>query len=247
MISLWEENYERFVIPLLPFMACLAAWGGRELWLRARATRTGAAGHVVAGLAALSLVLPGYASARLAWLRSEPDTIERAAAWLEQNLDPATARVLVTPWWDLPLARTQDTLHEKLAGKAYHVQSPWKQYQARLDGEVPGPHWPISTLVVLKGFEGNSVEGLREYLDWFGAGHYVIDAKKRGHPWMRWMSEELAARGVLVARLSPDKDVDAWDYPLFDQDGVEADWSDLTPRVLRARSVGPVVEIYRVD
>jgi len=244
MISLWEENYERFVIPLLPFLACFVAWAGRELTRRSG----GALRTAVVGLFLLCLTLPGYASARLSWLRHVPDTAERAAEWIRENVDPASDHVFVTPWWDLPLVRTQETLHEKVGGKAFHVISPWKAYQAGLEPEVlPGPHWRLTTMVVLPRFDGQTVEGLREYLDYFGSGYFVIDAKKRGHPWMKWMSDELAARGELVQRISPDKDEWAWNYPLFDQDGVEPDWPDFTPRVLKARSVGPVIEIYRVD
>jgi hypothetical protein len=48
-------------------------------------------------------------------------------------------------------------------------------------------------------------------------------------------------------RFSPDRDVWAWNYPLFDQDGVEPDWPHLTDRVLGAVAIGPVIEIYRVE
>ena len=247
MISLWEENYERFVIPLLPFLAVFAAWGGREVVRRA-ARRFGATeARWLAAAFVLALALPAYASARLAWLRARPDTVELAAEWVTDHLDPERDRVFVTPWWDLPLARDEATLNAKLGGRAFHSISMWKQYQARLDHPLPEPRWPITTLVVLKDFDGQSVEGLRAYLDSFGPGHYVVDAKQRGHPWMRWMTEELAARGTRVARFSPDGPDGRWTYPLFDQDGVAEDWPDLTPRVLGATAVGPVVEIYRVD
>ena len=244
MISLWEENYERFLIPLLPFLACLTAWSGRELATRSRGALRGA----VTAAFLVCLALPVYATGRLAWLRHTPDTVERAATWIAEHADPVNDRIFVTPWWDLPLPRTTETLHEKIGGRAFHVISPWKGYQAGLeDDAIPGTRWRVTTMVVVNKYDGSSVEGLREYLDDFGPGYYVIDAKKRGHPWMKWMADELAARGERVARMSPDKDAEAWNYPLFDQDGVAEDWPDLTPRVLNARSVGPVVEIYRVD
>jgi hypothetical protein len=244
VISLWEENYERFVIPLLPFLACFVAWSARELGLRlgglARATATA----VFVG----ALALPGYASARLAWLRHRPDTAERAAAWIEEHLDPARHTIFAMPWWDLPLVRTEESLQDRRGGKPFHVISTWKTYQASFPpGALPPPHWTIISMVIVVGFDGATREGLCQYLDSFGPGYYVIDAKKRGHPWMRWMSEELELRGTLLERISPDKDEWAWNYPLFDQDGVEPDWPDMTPRLLGARSVGPVIEIYRVD
>jgi hypothetical protein len=244
VISLWEENYERFVIPLLPFLATFAAWSARELGLRLG----GRARAIAAALLLGALALPGYASARLAWLRHVPDTAERAAAWIEANLDPARDTIFGMPWWDLPLARTEESLQDRRGGKPFHVISTWKTYQASLAaGALPPPHWSIISMVIVEGFDGATREGLRQYLDSFGPGYYVIDAKKRGAPWMRWMSDELGARGTLLERISPDQDEWAWNYPLFDQDGVEADWPDMTPRLLRARSVGPVIEIYRVD
>jgi hypothetical protein len=244
MISLWEENYERFVIPLLPFLATFSAWSARELTARLR----GAPRVLAAGAFLVCLALPGYASARLAWLRHVPDTAERAAQWIEQHLDPARDEIFAMPWWDLPLVRSEESLQDRRGGKAFHVISTWKTYQASLDpGELPPPYWSITSLVVINKYDGQTREGLSAYLDSFGPGYYVIDAKKRGHPWMRWMSDELGRRGELLARISPDRDEWAWNYPLFDQDGVEADWPDMTPRILGARCVGPVIEIYRVD
>lgn len=247
MISLWEENYERFVIPLLPFLATFVAWSGRELARRFAARIGDGAGRIVTVGLVACLALPATASARLAWLRHRPDTIELATEWITTHLEPGADRIFLTPWWDLPLARTDETLNEKLAGRAFHVVSTWKQYQARQDQPLPEPRWPITTMVVLKEYDGQTVEGLRAYLDFFGPGYYVVDAKKRGHPWMRWMTDELASRGTRLARFSPDGPDGRWTYPLFDQDGVAEDWPDLTPRVLRAVAVGPVVEIYRVD
>ena len=244
VISLWEENYERFLIPLLPFLACFAAWSARALVARLGGPWRAAA--TAAFLAALAL--PGYASARLAWIRSRPDTVERAAAWIEEHLDPGREVIFHTPWWDLPLVRTAESLQDRRGGKPFHVISTWKTYQAGFEpGVLPEPHWTIISMVIVEGFDGATREGLCQYLDSFGPGYYVIDAKKRGHPWMRWMSEELEARGTLLERISPDTDEWAWNYPLFDQDGVEPDWPDMTPRLLGARSVGPVIEIYRVD
>lgn len=242
-ISTWEENYERFVIPVLPFFAIFVAWSGRTLASRL----SGGAKTAFTVLFSASLVFPAYVSARLAWIRHTPDTARQAATWLEENVDPEQHKVFVTPWWDLPLVRTQESLRAKIGGRAYHVLSDWKRYQAKRDeGDIVGPYWSIYSMVVVTEFDGKTVEGLREYLDAFGPGFYVIDAKKRGHPWMKWMSEELGARGILRRRIAPDRDPWKWNYPLFDQDGVEEDWPDLTPRVLGANSVGPVVEIYEV-
>jgi len=247
VISLWEENYERFVIPLLPFLAVFVAWGARALVHRARSA--GARGAVVAAALLLS-AFPAYTSARLAWIRSRPDTAEQAAAWLAANTTPGEAKIFAPVWWDLPLPRTEESLHHREEGaRPFLKLSYWKYYQVRVaEVPMPPPLWPIYNMIATGSFSADkSIEGLRAYLDYLGPGYYVIDAKKRGHPWMRMMSDELGARGELLQRISPDRDVWKWNYSLFDQDGVEPDYPDLTPRVLGATAVGPVVEIYRVE
>ncbi|MBI4517892.1 MAG: glycosyltransferase family 39 protein [Deltaproteobacteria bacterium] len=78
-------NFDRYVLPLLPFLAVLALVGVRVLRRRSA---------VLAGIAlALALAEPAGRSVQLL-AAIEPDTRERARAWLAKQL-PADARVAV--------------------------------------------------------------------------------------------------------------------------------------------------------
>jgi hypothetical protein len=98
------RSFERFFLPLHPFLALLAACGLRDAVLplsrASPALRTGMALLLAGGV----LGLPAFAAVRLAWLRTRPDTLELAARALD-DLDPRRAQaVLLDPRASLPLA-----------------------------------------------------------------------------------------------------------------------------------------------
>ena len=78
VLALFNDTFERFVLPALPFLACFAAWGAA-----AAARRFGPR-------AAAILMLPALvgcaSSARLAFLHSRPDTLEEAADWVRAHI-----------------------------------------------------------------------------------------------------------------------------------------------------------------
>ncbi|MBK7875190.1 MAG: glycosyltransferase family 39 protein [Planctomycetes bacterium] len=81
-------TYDRYWLPLVPFLALLAAWilVTAMTWVRPRESalrRTVAVACVIAAFA-----LPVWASVACARLRVAPDTIEEAAEWLEREVDP---------------------------------------------------------------------------------------------------------------------------------------------------------------
>ena len=90
VLGVYGETYERFVLPVLPFFACFAAWGASVAVSRAGAWRA-----FGLALAALGWALPLVSSARLVWLRTRPDTFELAARWVTENVQPETERVLL--------------------------------------------------------------------------------------------------------------------------------------------------------
>ena len=246
LIGIYTRTYERLLLPLYPFLACAAAWGawrvvsGRPQWARPA---------LAAGLV-LALGVQGYASSRLAWIRSRPDTCDQVGAWVRDNVEPGAEQVVITPPFDLPLARTERSLRRENGGLRTRSHSPWVKHQVRLgEGERPPPLYDIRWLVL--GPTAGDIEepaGMRTFLDGYGPGVYVLRVATggRGSRFDPVLRSELSARGTLLARFSPDPDPYFSDHPLMDEDEEVGDWPHVFLRVLRARAVGPVLEVYRV-
>lgn len=246
VIGIFEDSYERFLIPLLPFFACFGAWGAGTV-VRAMPAG-GARKSAIAGTLAL-LLLTATVGAKLAWLRSSPDTMDRAATWIEQNLDPDSDKVHLATTLGLPLSRQKHNLSRKAAGHlTFNRFSKWTTYLARMEGKLgPPPRYDVSWMVPDFGrFEAKDPNSLHAYLESVGPGYFVIEAKSYGHLWMPYLVETLSRMGPRVARFSPDAGDAGWEYPLLyqDEDKQTGDWPHMTWRILCAQSIGPVIEIY---
>jgi len=244
-IGLFERTYERFVLPLLPYLAVFAAWGAQR-W----AARLGA--QVVALGCGLALVLPSCACAKLAWLRCRPDTLVEAAQWLEARGGDETMYVSAAPpALDLPLLRKPDGL--LFYGKRPKLPlSPWTAWQARMEpGALDAPTYDLRWLVAPR---GAAAADLPAYFESLGPALFLIEVyeQRTNHPLQVRVREALRAKGERLARFSPDLDPQASELELFFQlsdhfnDDELVTWPHFTLRLLRARSLGPVLEVWRV-
>jgi hypothetical protein len=243
LFGLYERNYERFVLPLLPYLACAAAWGV------AHVARGGAR---LALASAVALALPACTAVRLVSARAAPHTLERAAAWVEANVEPE-ARVLLTSKVDLPLLREPAGL--TLWGDASPTERefwwlPWARYQARLDaaggGTGPGPRWDLRWIPVAPARYMEDAAGfIREQ-----QGDYAVVevfADNRVHPAGTALTQGFGRVGERLTRLSPDAREDYSEHPFNYQDETSVPPPHFTARALRARGAGPVIEIYRLS
>lgn len=246
LISLFARTYERFLLPLAPYLAVFAAWGLQEFSRRFRAARWGSP-----LLAAGALALASFAVVRLAWLRSTPDSMGRAAQWISEHLDPARDRVYCVPTLDLPLARNDESLFpsdKRPAGR----HSRWAHYQAQLGADpIAGARWDIRYIAPRPdlGYPFEQLERDPEgFLRALGEGYYVIDASRMpARPVFTELPKLLEKLGAeRVARIGPNEHdgYAGWSLP-FEDEQID-DWPSVFRRVLGARCVGPVVEIYRV-
>lgn len=248
VIGLYSRTFERFLLPLVPFAGLFIAAGARGLCARGAAAR-----GVVAVVVGAALVTGLYSSTRFAWLRSQPDTLELATAWVEANVAPqgsaGTETLFASPPLDLALGRADSGLRRADGKRSTTMFSPWSKYQLRLEErERPQPLYDLRWLVVdaQTGDLGDPAV-LATYLDEHGPGIYVLEvAEERAHRFLTLMAEELARRGTLEARFSPDPDPYFSNHPLLDEDEEVSNWPHVFTRVLRARAVGPVIEVYRV-
>jgi len=195
------------------------------------------------------LALPAFACAKLSWIRAAPHTTELAARWVREHVDPRD-KVLLTSQLDLPLWREREGLvfwGEPIEDRFFLV---WSRYQARLaGGPGPGPrfrlHWfPLAGANVLQEIVRDPDLYVRaQEGDWAVA---EVFAENRVHPAGTRLREALLSQGERVARISPDAREDATDQPFGVQDETSVTPPHFLARLLQARGVGPVIEIFRL-
>jgi hypothetical protein len=229
---------------LLPYLGVFAAWGASQL-----ASRPGRARVAVSAAWIASLALPAAASTKLAWLRSRPDTFEQAASWIRDNVrEPDAERIWVLPPVDAPLLRTRESLRHPTGRATFH--SPWSKYQRGLEDGIAGvTPFRLYWLYPKDDFRPARLgtdEGMDEYLASFEPGLWLVERVDARRSFDRHhLVERLRARAPRLARFSPDGDPELTEHPLGCQDIEAPDWPHVFWRVLRARAVGSVVEIYR--
>lgn len=247
VIGLFALTYQRFVLPLLPYVACAAAAGTARL-ARLLPDRAGLRGLFVA----LVLAWPAWTTWRLGSLRVAPDTLERAAAWIADHTERGVARTFLPPGFDLPLARRPEVLRSDAEIPRGIRPEPWLDYQLALLA-ARGPDLPLfeaghlafrlpirgpAALSRLRKTPGEFLGELR--------ARYVLApvlAKRRSTPaWL--LREDALQRGHLEARFGPEASESLWEFPFAYHEEPTNDPMHFGLRVLRARAVGPTVEIY---
>ncbi len=236
------KTYERFLTLLVPLLACTATG---VLFIAHQKLRRGQKWFRV--LCALIVCLSCAAGVKLAWLRTRPGTLGLATEFLLQNMQPDD-RVFLSPPVDIDVARTKESMavdpHRQTG-----MFSPWGTYQSSLPGgEVPyGPRYHVEWMTARAGeFDLGDDLQLANYIDSFGPGWYVTDLEReRKHFWYGRIRHRLDEVGVRKARISPDADPMATDIGLNVQDRPYHDNPNATWRIWRARSYGPVLEIYQ--
>ncbi len=259
VLAIYGQTFERFLLPALPVLACFAAHGASRI-----ATGRPAA---VAALAVL-LALPATASARLAWLRSRPDTQAEAAEWLRANVSESEP-VFLSPipnfqfgdaTMELPLMRSRAAL-AGAGGPRVRYYNIWSKYQRRLPGESAPPPLHALEWLVWSGKQAGVPAGTspleflvghpRAFFNSSGPGVFVVE-DNRTRPENATdiaLQDALEQFGERLARFTPDAPGRETGYPFGNQDRVEegGSWPHVTWRCLTARTTGPIVEIWRVE
>lgn len=247
LVGLYQQTYERFMLLLLPYLATFAAWGLSRI---ARALASSSARRAFVAACVAALALPAFASTKMAWMRSRPSTLDDTAAWIAENVrEPAKQPLYVLPPLDFPFLRTLESLRSP-PGKAIFF-TPWAKYQNKLDdAKRTAPLYRMYWLGAKK-LEFpvlDTDELVTAYLHSYGPGIFIVSTVDENQSAeRRRVVDALRAHGVLLQRISPDSDPQLTDHQLWDQDVEAAGWPHVTWRVLRARAVGPVIEIYRLD
>ncbi len=246
LVLAYERTYERFLLPLLPYLALAAAFALRELSrLLARRSSAFAEPSGQIGLCAAALALPAFASWRLSEIRSAPHTTAVAAQWLSSSAQPEQD-IAVWPGLELPLARDLGTLGPWPGPKVpleARFQWPWSRYQSLHPDMVAPERWKLRWMPAKPLQMRNDPAG---YVAEQAGTLTVIEvfADNRTDPAGTRVREALAASRELLVRIGPDGPGTESDHPLGYQEETSVQAPLFLFRVLGARRTGPVIEVY---
>ena len=239
-VGLMGLTQDRFLIPLLPFLACLAAWPVALLGEGRRGLAT--------ALSLALLAFPTFVTAEYVRLRSNRDTIEQAADWVRASVSP-DARILTSARLTLPLPHSAEAL--RVAKEDYASrQTLWLGWQLGAlpldDAPFPGPHrWNLfvtpGKLLNMNRERGRA--DLEAWLERADAEVAVLEVSRLMAfiPQAALLRDVIAERGELVEVLAGEDRRWATERPLDYQEVPR-----FVPRILAATAFGPRVEIYRL-
>jgi hypothetical protein len=139
MCGIYARTFERFLLPLLPALACAGAYGVKEIAARLSSRFALGRPSMVAIGASLPL-LAAVPALRLGQLRAAPDTQEIAAEWIARNV-ASDERIVVLPVIDLPLFPGESALAE---GAKHPNRTEWRKYLSKLRPEQEvGPRFDV--------------------------------------------------------------------------------------------------------
>ncbi len=245
VVGMYRATFARFALPLVPYLALLAACGTRELARLAGAAFARAVpGRVtVVAVCVLVFALPTAVVWRLGTVRSSPDTLALAAEYIAGLPDAADARIVAAYDVDLPAFR-----REPLAG--YHpvmleeINSPytWVRYQRTIPLELRPEPWDLKAVRI-----GPNMARPREVLMAADPTYVVLRRSTTGSESLRAI---LAESGELLTTISPHRPGVADEHPfeyllLMSRSRVLLTPIPMAKRVFDAERPGPVIEIYR--
>lgn len=237
-VCVYEDAFDRFLMPLLPFLAALAAYGASALASRMRSKAA------IVALAAALLVEPAAATVQLARVRATDDTQTQAARWIRENVKP-DERVVVLPYIDLPLFYSAAAVAESPDASSVLT---WMAYQARLDAKWKlGPSFTVLPPRGVKQEFAQLGDAPLDAIARRGADYVLIQSfgERYRYKVLLQLLEELRERAERVFVASPRADGEdsgrVWIREKMTLAQVPT-WL----RVFQDRSMGTVLEIYRV-
>jgi hypothetical protein len=200
VFGIYDLTFDRFGLPLVPFLAVLAAFGASRvaalLPARARTAPLAAAGF------ALVLAFPVVLVDKLGRLRGRPDTIEQAARWLERRGVPEGERVLVLQNFDVPTRYSESSLRELRDVQTLY----WTRAQRSCGGDGRGLH--VVRLPRPEVAEGEEAEPVLADMGWLeenDVGFVVTIQASRGlrEPMTLELIRKLRRQGKQAAAFAP--------------------------------------------
>jgi hypothetical protein len=245
VLALYEHSRERYLLPLLPFLACLSTYGLHAMWR----TIVGLPGlgrlapWPAALLIALWVGFPALAAERLTHARAATNTLELAGDWLRQNTVPHVNRIGLGFNLQVPLYGDPAEIG-KVRGLGI---LPWARYQQSVfHNNPPEPRYELYWMPPPRDqrFLADIARIPAEPLASQNADCLVTEAYASGTPVFDVLRDALSRTSNLVERVSPDRaDVSSRLPIAYEADRVPGR-EHMSTRILRAQRAGPVIEIF---
>lgn len=236
LIAINGEIYDRFAIPVLPYLAMLAAGACAWMWT--------SRSFVLRGIVLASLVLPTFAVLHFARISLAKDTHEQVAAWIEATPDARTATFVTTTGTSLPLLCRHDVLTANMEDRTAQ-STPWLRYQAAAAPVPDGVGYVIRVFpaALTVASEAKAPEAIDRWLADTRPDYVVIELspKLRSLAGARYLREAAAKGGELVFRSSGEAP-DVATLGLLHYQGIE----NMLLRSLATQNFGAPFEVYRL-
>lgn len=187
-----NEVFERFLLPLLPWIATL----GAAVIVRLAGSRP----WRIAAVGGLAVSVPLLLLLQFARVSAAPDSAQLVARWLAGAAGSVEAPLIASPGLVLPVAFDEASLRADLAEQAGRA-SVWPKYQGtRPEAEFPG--WRVPHYMTPGRLAQKPHEGLAAWVDGLRPRYVVLEISKKNLflAGGRELAEIARARGTLVLR-----------------------------------------------
>jgi len=236
LISLDSRVNERYLLPVYPLAAVLAAGALSALSERPNAAR------VWGVVQAAALALASAAALRFAWISVRPDTFAQLSTWLEQQPSEVERRLNMTPSIAPRLAPTAESLQRQLH-TPHGSSQPWFVYLGQLpQAPTAAQAWDMRALPLALQGRDTTPEEIVEHFTRRPPGLIVFEhsARALALPGAARFLDCVRKHSDMLARFSAEDG--RW------AGGVQIDYQgapQLALRALRASALGPDLEVYR--
>ena len=247
MIAMYRNTMERFLLPLLPYLACLAAYAVTRAWSIVRglpgpkALTTSAAAVVCAA----PLVFVLVATTRYIVLRDTKDAVQQATDWLLSHISPDQGSFVVTPGLTMPVFHDPATFENNTTPI---LESIWVRYQAQAPpATIDGPRYALWSIPWSKYNTPpeDCPRVVEEMLTEVGAEFAVIEVSARvmhRSPISRELYRQVQQHGTLLFAAEGEPIAGKIIQRPLDYQNM---WR-MFRRMFRANCMGPRVEIWRL-
>lgn len=229
-----DEVFERFLLPLLPWIAVLGAA------VVARLAGASARRAAVAGV--IAVAVPFAFALKFARVSAADDTSTLVARWFASQPDASAANVVASPGLVLPAPFEATSLRADLADRAGRT-SVWPQYQGtRPEAEFPAAR--LAHYMTPSRLSQRPAEGLAAWFDGVAPRYVVLELTKKNLflEGGRELAATARARGTLVYRTEGAA-------PGVEQLGLlhYQAMDGFVRRLLRTERFGATLEVWRID
>jgi hypothetical protein len=190
------------------------------------------------------LTFPCVVAVRFAQLRTWPSTYEEAAAWVLETVDPEEDVVYLSLPMTLPVRSDAASLEAEEAGFPERGLG-WYSYQRKVGESPSAPAYRTRWLPLHD--PDLRRRARKEFVHSLGGGYCIneVFTGRSVDPQVEDVRIGLQQEGKLLVRFAPDLSPIA-SLPLDYQEVADALVPNRAPRLLRARALGPYLEVFRL-